>query len=139
MDFKLYTHISNRLLHKTLPAFCLTMNHSFVIAIIRPVLKEHFAWNQLKVDYLKSIGKEKKRAYGSICLLVIYISVKKNYRKLFRPSLTLIFSIFGEREKCKLYMFKKVRLGVFKELLKKYACNSTFMFFNMFLFCLKGY
>ena len=82
INFKLCTHISNRLLHKTVPAFFLIMSHSFFIAIIRRVLKAYFAWKQLKVDYSKNIWKEENRGHGFVCLLVGYISVKKNYWKL---------------------------------------------------------
>ena len=39
INFKLCTHISNRMLHKTVPAFYLTMSCSFFIAIIQQVLK----------------------------------------------------------------------------------------------------
>ena len=39
INFKLCTHISNRMLHKTVPGFYLTMSCSFFIAIIRRVLK----------------------------------------------------------------------------------------------------
>ena len=77
--FELCTHISNRLLHKTVPAFFLTMNYSFFITITRWVLKAHFAWKLLKVDYSKNILKEENRGHCYVCLLVGYMSVKKNY------------------------------------------------------------
>ena len=70
INFKLCTHISNRLLHKTMPAFFLIMSHSFFIAIIQRVLKAYFAWKQLKVDYSKNIWKEENRGHGFVCLLV---------------------------------------------------------------------
>ena len=55
--------------------------------------------------------------------------------------MTLILPIFGELKKGKLRILKKVGLSTFKEILKKYviAYNSTVMFFNILLFCLKGY
>ena len=77
IKFKLCTHISNRLLHKTLPVFFLIMSHSFFIAIIWGVLKAYFAWKQLKVDYSKNTWKEENRGHSFVCLLVGYISVKK--------------------------------------------------------------
>ena len=41
-------------------------------------MKAYFAWKQLKVDYSKNIWKEENRGHGFVCLLVGYISVKKN-------------------------------------------------------------
>ena len=38
----------------------------------------YFAWKQLKVDYSKNISKEENRGHSFVCLLVGYISVKKN-------------------------------------------------------------
>ena len=43
INFKLCTHISNRLLHKIMRAFFLIMSYSFFIAITRRVLKAYFA------------------------------------------------------------------------------------------------
>ena len=60
-------------------AFFLIMSYSFFIAITRQALKAYFAWKQLKVDYSKNIWKEGNRGHGFVCLLVGYISVKKNY------------------------------------------------------------
>ena len=53
--------------------------------------------------------------------------------------MTVILPIFGEREKGKLYILKKVGLSTIKEILKKIVCNSTVMFLNILPFCLKGY
>ena len=53
--------------------------------------------------------------------------------------MTLILPIFGERKKGKLQIPKKVGLCAFKEILKEYVYNSTVIFFNILLFCLKGY
>ena len=39
----------------------------------------------------------------------------------------------------KLHILNKVGHSTFKEILQKCVYNSTFMFFNVFLFCLKGY
>ena len=132
INFKLCTHISNRLLHKTVPAFFLIMSHSFFIAIIRRVLKAYFAWKQLKVDYSKNIRKEENRGHGFVCLLVGYISVKKiiencnsvgagaqNIGKVvsfwpnFDPNFTNIWRVY----KGILYILKKVGLSICKEIL----------------------
>ena len=53
--------------------------------------------------------------------------------------MTVILSIFGECEKGKLYILKKVGLSTIKEILKKIVYNSTVMFLNILPFCLKGY
>ena len=53
--------------------------------------------------------------------------------------MTLILPIFGERKKGKLHILKKVGLSTFKDMLKKNVYNSTVIFFNVLLFCLKGY
>ena len=53
--------------------------------------------------------------------------------------MTVILSIFGEREKGKLYILKKVGLSTIKEILKKIVYNSTVMFLNILPFSLKGY
>ena len=77
INFKLCTHISNRLLHKTMPTFHLIISCSFFIAIIRRVLKAYFPWKQSKADSSKNIQKEKNCGLGFVCLLVGYMSVKK--------------------------------------------------------------
>ena len=53
------------------------MSHAIFIAIIRQVLKAHFAWKQLKVDYSQNIWKEENRGHGFVYLFVGYISEKK--------------------------------------------------------------
>ena len=53
--------------------------------------------------------------------------------------MALILPIFRECKKEKLHILKKVGLSTFKEILKKYVYNSTVAFFNILLFCLKGY
>ena len=79
VNFNLCTHISKRLLHKTVPAFFLIMSYSFFIAIIRRALKAYFAWKQLKVDYSKIF--EKKKIVGT----VLFVSglVKYKWKKIF--------------------------------------------------------
>ena len=66
INFKLCTHISNRLLHKTVPAFFLIMSYSVFIVITRGALKAYFAWKQLIVDNSKNIWREKNRAYSFV-------------------------------------------------------------------------
>ena len=82
INFKLCTHISNRLLHKIVPALFLIISFLFFIAITRRALKAYFAWKQSKVDYSKNIWEEENRGHSFVFLLVGYISVKKNYWKL---------------------------------------------------------
>ena len=82
INCKFYIHSLNRVLHKTVPTFFLIVSYSFFIAITWWALKAHFAWNQLKVDYSKNIWKEENCGHSFVCLLVGYISVKKNYWKL---------------------------------------------------------
>ena len=53
--------------------------------------------------------------------------------------MTLILPIFGELKKGKLHILKKIGLSTFKEIFKIYIYNSTLIFFNILLFCLKGY
>ena len=121
------------MLHKTVPAFFLTMSYSIFIAIIRRVLKAFFAWKQLKVDYSKNIWKEENRGHRFVCPLIGYISVKKNIENCnsvgagdhkvgkvvnFWPKFDPIFSIFAKREKSKLYIFKKFGLSTFKKIIK---------------------
>ena len=65
-----------------LPAFFLIMSYSLFIAITRRALKAYFAWKQFKVDFSKNIRKEENHGHGFVCLLVGYISVRKNYWKL---------------------------------------------------------
>ena len=116
--------------YKIVPASFLIMSYSFFIAITRQVLKACLAWKQLKVDCSKNILKKKSRGrwHG---LLVGYMSVKK----LLKTAILLV----QERKKGNLCLLKKVGLSTFKEILKKYVYNSTVVFFNVLLFCLKGY
>ena len=103
----------------------------------------YFAWKQLNVDYSKKIWKEENRGHSFVWLWLAtyqWIKVIKNCNSVgtgahklgkvatFGPILTLIFPIFREPEKGKLYTLKKVDLSTFKEILWKYVCNSTFMF-----------
>ena len=41
-------------------------------------MKAYFAWKQLRLDYSKNIWKEENRRHAFVCLLVGYISIKKN-------------------------------------------------------------
>ena len=58
---------------------------------------------------------------------------------VFGPTLNLILRIFRELKKGQLHVLKKVGLNTYKDIFKKYVYNITVMFFNIFLFCLKGY
>ena len=58
---------------------------------------------------------------------------------VFGLTLTLILTIFGEHKKGELYILKMVGVSKFKKVLWKFVYNSIVMFFNIFLFCLKGY
>ena len=114
------------MLHKTVPAFFLIMDYSLFIALTPRVWKTHFAWKQLKVDYSKNIWKEGNHGHVFVCLLVGYMSVKKNYWKLqfcgcrssesrenkfFSPNLTLILPIFGEHKKVNYIYWKRLVLA----------------------------
>ena len=114
------------MLDKNMPAFFPTLSHSFFIAIIRQILKAHFAWKQLKVDYSKIVEKRK------IAGLLLFVPWPGTYQRKwiikncnsvgawdhkvgktgFGPTLTLFSPTFCERERCKLYIFKKVGLRV---------------------------
>ena len=59
--------------------------------------------------------------------------------KAFGPTFTLILPIFGQCKKVKLHILKTFGLSKFKEILTKYVYNSTVIFFNVLLRCLKGY
>ena len=69
-QLKLWTHISDRILNKSLPSFFISKSHSFFIAIIQRVLKLRFGWQQLKADYSKNIWKEGNRRRGFVCSLI---------------------------------------------------------------------
>ena len=92
----------------------------------------YFAWKQLNVDYSKNISKEENRWHSFVWLcLATYQQIKviencnsvgTGAHKLgkvatFCPTLTLIFPIFREAEKGKLYTLKKAGLSTFKEML----------------------
>ena len=93
---------------------------------------------------------ERIKLQAQFCLSLGWLNISENkslktawcrsskYRKS-SQFLTLILPTFGEHKKDKLYILKKVGLSTFKEILQKFAYNSTVIFFNIFLFCLKGY
>ena len=99
----------------------LIMSYSAFAAILWQILKSHFERKQSKTDYPKNIWKEEKSVDAFFWVLVICISVRKNYRKpqmcwcrssscrkpsSLLSSLTLIFSILGEHEKGAKYISK---------------------------------
>ena len=64
IDLKFCTHISNRLLHKSVPTVFLIMSYSALEAILWQILKSHFERKQSEKDYPKIIWKEEKRVHG---------------------------------------------------------------------------
>ena len=62
-----------------MPVFFIMMSYSFFIAITCRVLKAYFTSKQVQVDYSENTWTEENRGHGFVCLLVGYISVKKNY------------------------------------------------------------
>ena len=64
IDLKFCTHISNRLLHKSVPMVFLIMSYSALEAILWQILKSHFERKQSEKDYPKIIWKEEKRVHG---------------------------------------------------------------------------
>ena len=110
-------------LTKVCPRF-LTITYVFFIAILWRILKSDFEnqkHNQRQI--IKKKLEEEKRGHAFVWVLVRCISVGKYTRKQgtykvekihFFPTLSLIFPIFGESEKCKLNIFKEVILCTFK-------------------------
>ena len=124
INFKLCSHISNRLLHKTVPVFFQIMSYLFFITITWRVLKAYFAWKQLKLDYSKNIGKEGNRRHGFVSWLATHQwkkiiencnSVGAGAHKVWK--LASFWPNFGERNKGKLCILNKVGLSAFKEIL----------------------
>ena len=76
LSCKLCTHISSRL-HKTMPAYFLTMSYSIFITRTQVVLKVHFGWKQLKADYSKNTWKKRKLPLSFLSLGWLHISEKK--------------------------------------------------------------
>ena len=54
-----HTFLTDCLLHNIVQVFFLIMNYSFFVVIIQRVLKAHFAWKRLRVDYRKIFKKKK--------------------------------------------------------------------------------
>ena len=81
IDLKFCTHSSNRLLHKSVSTIFLIMTYSALPAILWQILKSHFERKQSKTDYPKNIWKEEKCVHGFFWVLVMCISVRKNYIK----------------------------------------------------------
>ena len=149
INFKLCTHISNRLLQKTIKVFSnneffiFYSNNSTSFESVFP-MKTVKSW--LFKNYLK--GKKSRARY---CLLLgwLYISVKKLLKTaillvqelikwekqlVFVPTSTLILPIIGEHKKGKLHVLKKLGLNTFKEILKNMyivaqSCLLTYLYF----------
>ena len=60
----------------------LAIIHSFIIEIIRWVLKAYFSLKYIKADYSKNIWKEENGYENFVCPLIGYISMQINYWKL---------------------------------------------------------
>ena len=56
----------------------------------------------------------------------------------FMHNFDLIFTIFGECKRGKLYISKKVSHSTFKKIFQNYVYNSTFIFLTRFYFAWKG-
>ena len=109
INFKLCTHISERLLHKTMPSFFLTITFYWNNSTS---FKAHFAWKQLTVHYSINIRKKENRGHCFVFILVGYMSVKKKYWTLVSVHLWRYY--------------------------KNVYIIAPFIFFNVFLYCLKG-
>ena len=78
INFKMRTHISNRLQRKYLPVFFLIISHPFFIAIVGRVLKAYFCMKTVKSWSFKKYLKGKKmRARLCLSLGWLHISEKK--------------------------------------------------------------
>ena len=139
------THISHRLQHKIMSTFFLTTSCWFFFLVLLLIswhcwILHEKSWNQI----IQKIF-EKKEIAGTI-LFVPWLATNQ-LKKLIEncnsagarthkvgkvwPTLTLIFSIFEEREKGKLYIYRKKFVLV--------HLKNFHIFINMSLFCLKGY
>ena len=134
INFKLNTHVSNRLLHKIMPLFFLIKSHLFIFycnnlksfeSIFRmKTVKSRFFKKYLKrrksrARFCFSLGWlhiSKKKLFKTAILLVQEL-IKQEKQVVFGPTLTLILLIFGERTNGKLYILRKVGLSKFKEIL----------------------
>ena len=82
INFKFCTHISNKLLHKTVPAFILIMSHSFFYCNNSTSFEIVFCMKTVKSWlFKKHLKRRKSRAQFCLSLGWIHIS-KKNYWKL---------------------------------------------------------
>ena len=133
--------------------FFLIMNYSFFIAITRRALKAYFTWKQLRVDYAKNIWKEENRRHGFVCFLVSHISVKKIIENCisvgagpqnvggkvsFWPNFQSNYWYLESVNKVNYIYWERLVIVHLRRYYNKNVCNCTVMFFNIFLFCLKG-
>ena len=72
-------------------------------------------------------------------IVLVQEPIKEEKELVFGPALTPFLPILAERSGGKFYIMIKVGLDGIKEILKKYVYNRHRPFFNIFLFCLKGY
>ena len=108
----------------------------------------------IKSWLFKTYLKEKNCGHGVVCLLVGYISVKKNIKNCnsvgagahkvgkvvsFLPKFDPILPIFGARKiGCKLSILKMVDLSRFREILKNVYLIALSCFLTCFYFVWKG-
>ena len=128
-----WTHISNRPLDKTVSSFFLAMSCSFFIFYFdnSTSFESTFCMKRVESRLFKKIF-EKKKIAGTILLAlwlakchwkelqkteILLVQELMKYEK-YGQTLTLIFSIFGEREMGKLYLSKKVGLAHLKRYYK---------------------
>ena len=117
-----------------MPMFFLRMSYSFFFDNNSTSFESAFCIKTAKIRLFKEYLKRRNlQAWGFVCLLVGYISMKKKITEncnsvgagahkvgkvvSFWPNFDLIFLIFGEIEKGKLYILKKVGLNTVKEIL----------------------
>ena len=135
INFKLNTHVSNRLLHKIVPTFFLIKSHFFLFycnnlksfeSIFRmKTVKSRFFKKYLKrrksrAQFCFSLGWlhiSKKKKLLKTAILLVQELIKQEKQVVFGPTLTLILPIFGECTNGKLYILRKVGLSKFKEIL----------------------
>ena len=133
INFKLYPHISNRLLNKT--ALVRPNNESFIFYCNSSTSFESvFCIKTVKCRlFKKHLKRRKSRACFCLSLAWLHISEQKLLKApiifvqeelisqekqlVFGPTLTLFLLIFGERKNGKLYILKQVGLSKFKEIL----------------------
>ena len=104
IDFRLYAHISNRMLNKIVPAFFLAIIHSFFNCNNSTSFENVFCRITVKSTFYL--------IYIIFNTFKIYLKRRK-LRVVLDPTLTFILAIFGDNEEGKLYMLGTVGLSTF--------------------------